>query len=356
MWRPGALAREAFRNLGPRHGVLTLAMGVVLAIVGVATVASASSALGQQAGERNRGADVWWVEADADGEPVPARVCATLNGQPGVVGAGAVGREQVEWRAFPAARGVTVDVVTPGVWAAWGAPALTGGAVAGSDLVDIGLVGVGTVLYDDGGSAHRVTARTPESVRPARLRANVSVVRPADFRMGECWVRMDPGALEAGRDLVEFMFEGYGVTITQFAVDDSALLSPREQWLRFAGLAPGLVAGALIGMLLLLTHWGRRAEFAVYRAFGSAIVELMFLVLVELALVLAPAVIAAAAASTAALAVAVAQAAVPSTGIAEVARAALSVVASAAVTGWALGVVTLPIALRGGLHEQLKDR
>lgn len=113
MWHPGLLLREAFRNLGPRHAVLAVVTAAMLAICGVATVVSASSVLNQHDGELVRGGPVWWIQADSDGHPVPARICAQLNGQPGVVGAGAVGREQREWHAFAGVRGVTVDVGTP---------------------------------------------------------------------------------------------------------------------------------------------------------------------------------------------------------------------------------------------------
>ena len=35
---------------------------------------------------------------------------------------------------------------------------------------------------------------------------------------------------------------------------------------------------------------------------------------------------------------------------------AATAIGAAAATGWALGVALVPLALRGGLHEQLKDR
>lgn len=356
MWHPGLLLREAFRNLGPRHAVLAVVTAAMLAMCGVATVVSASSVLNQHDGELVRGGTVWWIQADSDGQPVPARLCAQLNGQPGVIGAGAVGQEQREWHAFSGARGVTVDVATPGIWAAWAVAEPPGEVVAGSDLADTGLAAVGTVLYDGEGNSHRIDARTSDSVKPARLLANVVMTRPPDFAMSECWVRMDPGAFEAGRDLLDFSFAGHGVAISPFAVDDSALLSPQEQWQRYAGLAPGLVAGVLIGLLVLLTHWGRRPELAVYRTFGSSRAELMFLTMGEVALVLVPSVILACAATVAALAVAVSQLAVPLTGVAATLGAGLLAIGGAAASGWALGVALVPLALRGGLHEQLKDR
>ncbi|HQZ87110.1 MAG TPA: hypothetical protein PLB21_15980, partial [Actinomycetota bacterium] len=136
MWHPGLLLREAFRNLGPRHAVLAVVTTAMLAMCGVATVVSASSVLNQHDGELVRGGTVWWIQADSDGQPVPARLCAQLNGQPGVIGAGAVGQEQREWHAFSGARGVTVDVATPGIWAAWAVAEPPGDVVAGSDLAD----------------------------------------------------------------------------------------------------------------------------------------------------------------------------------------------------------------------------
>lgn len=355
MWRPSLLVREAYRNLGARHTVLAVALSATLIVAGVLTSLQAASALRQQDAHGERGAAVWWVQA-GDKEPVPARLCAVLNGRPGVVGAGALGREQMQWYPFEGARGVTADIATPGIWVAWAAPQLEGRTVAGADAVDLGFVSPGGVFIDEAGHIHRIEASTPPSVQPDRLRANVVATRFPDFAMSECWVRMEEGSVAAGRDLIAFAFSGHEIEITPFVADDSIRLSPLEQWRGFAGLFPGAVAGALVGLLVWLSLWSRRTELAVYRTFGTTRGEVAFLVAIELGFVMAPAALIGMAAGLATVAFALQQETLPAVGIVEALAASARVVGSATLIGGALGTVSVLAVVRGGLHDHLKDR
>lgn len=355
MWRPRLLLREAYRNLGPRHTVLGLALAVVLGIVGIFTSLQAVTAIRQQEAQWERGAAVWWVQSGESG-PVPARLCAELNRMPGVVGAGAVGRQPASWFAFAGARGLDVDAATPGTWAAWGAPQLEGKTVAGADLVELRLVSVGSLLSDEAGRPRRIDATTPPAVQPTRLRANVVIAQAPDFAMSECWVRMEQGSVAAGADLLAFAFSGHEVQISPFAADDSVRLSPLDQWRGYANLLPGAVAGALIGLLTWLSSWSRRSEFAVYRMFGTTRSEVAFLVMAELGFVLLPALALGCAASLGALAVSLRGGGIPAHGIGEVLAAQSWAVGAAGMIGWALGAASVVVVAGGGLPEQLKDR
>ena len=283
-----SLAREALRNLGPRHLAVGLISAGLLGASGTLVAAQAASALVQEQAIIDAGGTVWWVQSDASGDPVPVRICADLGRSGGVFSAGGVGESLDTWEVAGLGSPVSVDLGTVGLWSAWGRSDLDGQLVVGSDLAELGTVGVGTRLAN-GREEVVVTARTDALIQPSRLRANVTIPHVADFVMSECWVRMEPAAFESGYELVVSAFAGYPVKIQAFAERSAGVLTPAEQWNQFASMPLWVFAGLLCGATVSLLAWTRRTELAVYRAFGTTKAELLALISTESALILTPA-------------------------------------------------------------------
>lgn len=358
MWKLRSLVREGLRNLGPRHLAVGLIAAGLIGSGGSLTAAQAASAVAQEQAIIQAGGTVWWIQSDASGEAIPARVCASLRTSGGVVGAGAVGESPDLWRVVGLDSPVSVDLGTVGLWGAWGRQDLEGRIVVGSDVAELGQVGVGTVLTNSRGEV-TVDARTDMRVRPSRLRANVIIPNAGDFALSECWVRMEPAAFQSGRDLVVSAFAGYPVKIQAFANQVPAVLSPAQQWNRFASLSLWLYTGLLSGATVWLLAWTRRTELAVYRTFGTTRAELLVLIGTEAMLTLAPA-------TAMALAVLVwtasvndqflTMAAADPVALADTLLVGVRAIAAGSLVGWIVGTVAAFTTTGMRIAEDLKDR
>lgn len=350
MWRPRALAREAWENLGPRqvvHGALSV---LVVTGIGLLYASSATSALAQEADRRAAGSLV--VQAIADPETsLSGHTCDRLNASDGVAAAGGIAAQRpVAPIAFPGGPPVPVEALTPRAIAVW-APGTWAGVAVGSDLLDTGAIAVGSTLTSLDGARVPVADVLPSGVPLTRLRSAVLIPVPPNTELSECWLRMAPGHLDDGLRLAEYAFADAQVRIIPFAEMPPDLLTPSQQWHSFARGQPWLAGSAILAAVSALLAWTRRAEFAVYRAFGTTRWVIAMMSLMESALVLVPALL-----LSCLLTVFGAWAMADGVLDPGLARLLAAVQGATVLTALGLSAVTVQLGLLGRVTDALKDR
>ncbi len=227
-------------------------------------------------------ADVKALEADfaaaggyvavVEGEAgVDAQVCERLSEHPRVVASGGMrGGREIRTANAPGTRVSRLEV-TPGLVRIWDpdaneAPPTPGYLAGAAAAAELGLTTGGFVAPDNGQLA-AVTVIDPSRRNQFAARAFLDLVAPIG-RLDQCWVEFQPQAFEAGLDWLPAVFTDdraqarRNVDRGQFATDPAQLLAARPQ--RWGWVAVGAIATAVITLMALF----RRAETAVYRAFG----------------------------------------------------------------------------------------
>jgi predicted lysophospholipase L1 biosynthesis ABC-type transport system permease subunit len=290
-WNGEALIREAFKNLTAQPGrtviLLAIALGGLLSV----SLGELYTARGVENRTRSLIAQGYTtVKVGADPDGIPAKDCARLQGQQGVLAAGGVG---------------TVSTVvagsSPGL-GFWEAPsagnvigALTGtfttptarpGLLLSTDLADQLGVRVGSYL-NIGGKPQRVAGIFPFGQRDELL-GRIALVPAAPAGMLQaCYVQFAAGDYTAGATALTGAFGGLAnVTIEGLIARGPGATNPATSWnersTRFAWLAAGIVLGA-VG---LLTARSRYHELSVYVLTGSWRSEVAAMYLCEIALIL----------------------------------------------------------------------
>ncbi len=358
-WRPWELVHEAWLNVvtSPwRAGGLVLAMSAIFGGLAGLELHEASELTGFQDNFLRSGGYVA-LGIPADGEPLGAARCEALNGQPGVVAAGAVfAPEPDTLETAPSVR-FQRAAVTRGVLRVWDPrlrmePSGERELVLGVALARELALRVGSWAILEGQQPARVAGVAEvERRNPQVARWALEIVPPAGA-IEECWVEFEPGAYEGGLAALPAIFTtGDKEAIArpyirrdQFTRDPAAEWASRPQkdgW----PLAAGVVAG-----LFALTAWFRRSELGLYLAVGTPRRSLMAMLAVEVLLVVVFAV-----ALAIAYALAIAEVLRCSPGWDEV-RVVSRTAGSAALLALALSPTLAVLVVRGSIAELLKDR
>jgi len=168
----------------------------------------------------------------------------------------------VPFTRFEVTRGL-ISVLDPNMPAPPRTPGYLVGFAAGTEL---GLFDTGWVTEADSKPVP-VTVIDPATRNEFAARAFFDLV-PATGRAGQCWVEFRPQAIEDGLEWLPAVFAGdqtqarRNVDFGEFATDPATQLATRPQ--RWGWLAVGGVASAIIALTAIF----RRADTAVYRAFG----------------------------------------------------------------------------------------
>jgi len=352
VWRPDQLAGEAYRNLGPAHVVLGLLLALIVAGVAGYVGVQAQQALGQEAELRAAGSLVWVAAASDEGRSLDGTACGRLGAIPGVAAAGGVAASSVgPVYAFSGSRTPVRAVgLTPGALQVFVADAPPATPTLGRDLAALAGVGAGQWLIEDTGERTIHLEAVVDDAPSSLLTSTVTVPVLADTPLDACWIRMKPGAVAAGGDLLSFTYPDGQAVITRFLPEATGVLRPVEQWRAAMAVQPWLVGAAVIAITVVLVNWTRRTEHAVYRTFGTTRPALLLMITVELLLVALPAVAGAAV-------VASALAAIRWQGLpGAVLEVAVTQALASLLTGLIAGTALTPLLQRSDLAEVLRDR
>jgi hypothetical protein len=328
-----------------------LATLVLLGVMGYCLVA-AQQALHQEADRRAAGSLIWIATPVDPALPLDGRTCTNLGSWPGVVAAGGVASRTSEpIYAYPGSRTqVPVAALTPGALRVFVPEAPAGTVALGGDLIALGTAAPGQWLY---GSQDQPVLRPTLLVSSSPLgliNSTVITTTLADTDISTCWIRMEPGAVSSGNDVLSFAFPSDEAFVTPFLENPTGVLTPSQQWRAAIGAHPWLIGAAVIAASAILLAWTRRAETAVYRTFGTTRTALTAMTAVELATTLIPSL--AAAVLGASVLAAARWGAVPK----EVVLLALAQGAAATITGLAIAAGVSGLLARGDITQALRDR
>lgn len=351
-WRSAELTREAWANSGPRQLILAILTAFVLTAVAILTGYQAIQTISQESSRREAGSLVWTAIADDD-SALSAAACEALGVNRGVSAAGGIfGIRPPDLTAFSGGPPVPTVFVTPHAPRVWTPDTALGHVVAGPDVIQTHAVGVGTTLVTrDPNTKVLVDAQAPDTLAHAGLRSRVAIPQAPQGLLTECWLRMEPGVVALGEDLLRFTFADAELTVAPHLRPSAEILSPAQQWQAFAATHVGIAGGILIGLVGTLLAWTRRAELAVYRTFGTNRGELALMLLVETVIVLIPAALTTAITALLVLGV-MADGAIPR----EVLAAVGAVVGAATAATVAIAPLGALIATQGRVFDHLKDR
>lgn len=282
-WRLGAILHEALANLaasGVRGGALGVALSTMLAGLVLAELATAAEVEEQVRRFDAAGGRVVVVDGP-DG--LAASRCEELRWLPVVIAAG--GWRRAGQRSAPNAPNVpfelweiTGDIVR--VWDPRSSPGSRPGYVVGRAVAqELGLRD-GALLGLDGMPAAPVAIADPSGRNPFAARVILDRVAPSG-RLAQCWVELAPNALPAVLRWLPAHFAPGEVEARPlvsrgaFDVDPGEMLARRPQ--RWAWALVGLVGA----MVLAVTALSRRADAALYRAFGLRRLGLLLMHQVE---------------------------------------------------------------------------
>src|SRR5699024_677993 len=201
---------------------------------------------------------------------ISCAACTQCGVWPCVVGAGGLAvRPSVPLYAYHGGLELPVHAVTPGAVQVFLPEAPWAMLTVGAELVQTGQVGAGQwLLAADGSRAVRPEYQV-EQAPVSVLTSNVTTTVLADTPVSTSWVRMQPGAVSAGGDVLAAAFPGGTATIARFLPEATGVLTPAQQWQAALALQPWLIGGLMITAAVLLVSWSRRSQLAVYRTFGT---------------------------------------------------------------------------------------
>jgi hypothetical protein len=346
-WRPMELVHETGANLGARQVVhAVLAFAVFLAL-GWVVASAAREATTQERDHRANGGLVW-MAVDPAGNGVPADRCHSLQRITGVQSSGGILVDvSPALRYFPGDDSLPAVAVTPGTTAVWNLQVATG-LVVGADLAESRSFRAGQVVHSDDGPVRveRVLERSPVSA----LDANLLVTALPEGLVRECWARFAPAAMGDGHDVVEAAFGGLDVDVTPFAGRPDGIPTPAERWTSLTSLRPWLLGASILAMAGVLITLSRRAEVAVYRAFGTSTTALWAMAFLEYVVIYIGS-CAAALAMTYGLLVVTHGPQSP-----EIVRAVAQQVGGSALMAIAISTLSARLAAQGSIVRHLKDR
>ena len=358
-WRAAALAREALLNIAAnavRSAVVVVLLGVAIGALAFLELQEAHDLAAFRDEYAAAGGFVAVVGAQEG--TISAERCEALATRPGVVAAGSA--RNTGTVSFTSAPGVLFQsaAVSKGILDVWrpgaAVPPIVEGPsfVAGASLAkELGLA-PGSVAARTGEPPARVAAVIDTSRRNPQVQRWALELAPPAGGANECWVEFDRAHYAAGFETLPAWFaEGTREPIArpylrsdEFTRDPAAEFAGRPQ--RFGWLALGGLAAALF----MLMAWFRRAELGLYLALGTPRSQLLALLALEAAVLIA---VAAAISVPWAFAVQVALGeGVPSDHVSLALRGALS--------GTLLAMVLAPLAgslaVRGNVAGLLKER
>ncbi|MBZ2199711.1 FtsX-like permease family protein [Occultella gossypii] len=352
MWRPDQLLGEARRNLGPAHLGLGILLTAVLTGVLGYTVIAAQQALQQEQDRHAAGSHVWIATPVEAERPLDGAACTNLGGWPGVAATGGVAASANEpVYAFAGGRSpVPLVGLTPGALQVFAPAAPAGTVTLGADLYALGSAAPNQWLLDSGGNRALRPTIVITSAPVGLLTSSVTTTVLADTPISACWIRMQPGAVQSGADVLGFAYPSDRAFIAPFLGDAAGVLTPLQQWRAAMSVQPWALGAAIIALAVLLLTWTRRAEIAVYRTFGTSRASVAAIIAGELAMIAIPA--AAAAILLLAITTAARWGELPN----QVLAIALTQAVAATVTGLAVSTAAALLFTRGDITQALRDR
>lgn len=298
-FKTSEIATEASRAVRAR-GWRSFVVGALIAITSGAALAGSFIDLQRieslQAEQVYAGSNVVSVTpSSADrGNTLDAARCDGLRSIEGVRSAGAImASYEVFSDASPSERFAIIEV-TPGyLQLAYPRDSLiaTASTVAGASVVDrLGMRSGATFASRsrDGRQAFSIPIdeATNEPARREPFDRAVMIAVAGTGNVFECLVEAQPGKIDAVSAATQSWFAPIAVTVrpelpnNSLAADPAAELTTRfSQWLPIA-------LGAALVIVTLSSWWGRRADYAIYRAFGLSVAQLALFLTVETAITL----------------------------------------------------------------------
>lgn len=269
-WRIGATVSEAVRNVtaAPARLVpLGVAIAMMMAGLTWTELLAVSEARGLAETYAARGGYIAVVDGPRG---VSASACEGLTANPHVVSAGGYrGGSQVSAAHAPRIAFQRLEV-TSGVLAVWDPSANVspvGGIIVGAAAAtELGLV-QGSWVSRIGAEPATINIVDPSVRNPPVARAFLDIVPPSG-RLDQCWAELEPQAMGVFLPSLAAHFAPDEVEVRravsrdEFAFSPSELIERRPQ--RWAWLLAGLVGIAMMSLAALY----RRADTALYRAFG----------------------------------------------------------------------------------------
>lgn len=287
-WRLADAITEGLRNTGRRSWPQIVLAALVLTGVGALGYSVVTGSLERERANVKNGAYVWTATAvDAEGQPgvLAGSRCSALAGNAAVAAAGSVSgaRTPQVWTAFDGGPGLPSRRVSPDIAAVFGYDDLLIAPTAGTELVRLGLVSPGQRLEEqDSASSLVVGATLPIELPDSGLNSSILIpVSPLEM-IEECHLRMTREGYHLGPDLLQAAYATPDLVVRPFR-DTSLDLPPIQQYRTFAGAAPGLLAGLLLGLMLLGLSLARRGQLMIYRLVGTSRATLCLIATVDTA-------------------------------------------------------------------------
>ncbi len=291
-WSGFALVGEACRNLAARPArflillVITVAVLLSVALGELYTARRVETASAELIAE---GYTTVKVMNDPDG--IPARDCARLEGQQGIVAAGGVGNVTTTiagsspglsfWEASSV--GNVVGVLTGHGNKASSQP----GILLSNELAEQLGVGVGSHL-DIGGTLLGVAGIFPFGERDQLLGRIALIPSAPTGTLHACYVQFTSGNYLAGATALTGAFEGLqNLTVGGLVARGPGASSPASSWKNRSSRWGWLTAGLILGAVELLAARSRYHELSVYVVTGSWRSEVAIIYLSESELLLA---------------------------------------------------------------------
>ncbi|VAV96963.1 hypothetical protein MNBD_ACTINO02-1914 [hydrothermal vent metagenome] len=273
------LAVEAWRNVR-LSGIRTLGLILAIAFIFGSSVASELAVSSQILRDHREFVDAGGYVAVGVGltpAGIPAQVCGGLRSREAVLAAGFVAdleRRSVRSEPGRSFRTVGIGVGTLDVFDPDRPPEVGGEVAVGGALVEeLGIASGGYMSFAESGDTsmlRRVSAVYDSSVRAPRYGTVVAAVMPSLVSANECWVEFSPQMYSAGATAlrVDLMVDDKAAIVSRVvdpgydlvqAQDDLATRAERFAW---------AVGGLVVGALLWLVSWMRRADYALLRAIG----------------------------------------------------------------------------------------
>lgn len=286
-WRIASLIREGLANLAanPFRSLAMLAL-CAAAFGGLAFLELRQGTELTQFVRDYREGGAYVAIASVPGGGVSGTRCESLNGESGIVAAGA-------WHGtgqstFPTAPGVLFQAanVTGGILRVWDTRHALGtgeGLVIGPAMAsELGLR-QGLIATFASNEPVRVSAVGDFSRRnPQVARWALSPVSPAG-QFDECWVEFEPGAYEAGRDALAARFaEGSAdPAVRPYRRSDEFTRDPAAEWASRPQKRGWVAAPFALFGLALVAAWFRRAEAGLYLSMGTRRAQLAIMAAAE---------------------------------------------------------------------------
>lgn len=285
-WRVAAVADEALSNV-LSSPLRLLLLGTAIGAMGAGLCWMELSSLGEAAASEARFAHAGGYVAVVSGdEPISMSACARLSSVDGVDAAGGVrGASEVSSATSPSVRFARLEV-SQGVVAVWqpasrSAPGHIGvGSAAASEL------GIGRDDWVELGEAGRgrVAVIDPLPRNPFAARSIIDVVPPVG-RADECWVAFSRATFDAGVAMLAAAFAPQEVSVRRVAERGEFAVEPAAQVAGRITVWAWVPAALVIVAMYALTALFRRADVAVYRAYGLPGVGVLVMHQVEVGVV-----------------------------------------------------------------------